>query len=175
MSSTTRHMECTPEDVFDVLSDGWSYATWVVGAARIREVDRDWPQAGARIHHSVGAWPLLISDTTVVEAVDEPRMLQLRARAWPTGEGRIVIRCEPDAAGTLVTIEEWAVSGPANVIPQPVLDPALHARNVEALRRLAYLAESRARRHDDSRGDSGVPKVRRPRSGQGGQGGRSEA
>jgi hypothetical protein len=155
-------MDCTPEDVFDVLGDGWSYATWVVGAARIRDVDHDWPAVGSRIHHSVGAWPLLISDHTAVEAVDEPRMLQLRARAWPTGEARIVLRCEPDAGGTLVTIEEWATSGPANAIPQPVLDPLLHARNVEALRRLAYLAESRARRRDDTGGDSGVAKVRKP-------------
>ncbi len=164
MSSTTRHMDCTPEDVFDVLADGWSYATWVVGAARIREVDHDWPQVGARIHHSVGAWPLLLSDTTVVEAVEEPRVLQLRARAWPTGEARVVIRCAPDAGGTLVTIDEWAVSGPANLVPQPLLDPALHARNVEALRRLGYLAESRARRHDDRGGHGGVAKVRRPGS-----------
>ena len=46
--------------------------TWAVGAARIREVDEDWPAVGARIHHSVGAWPVLISDTTVVEEVDAP-------------------------------------------------------------------------------------------------------
>ena len=164
MSTTTRHLSCPPEDVWDVLSDGWSYATWVVGAARIREVDRDWPAVGARIHHSVGSWPLLLSDTTSVEAVEEPRMLQLRARAWPTGEGRIVIRVEPEGDGTLVSIEEWASSGPAAKVPQALLDPPLHARNVEALKRLAYLAESRARRHDDSGGHGGVPKMRRPGS-----------
>ena len=164
MSTTTRHLSCPPEDVWDVLSDGWSYATWVVGAARIREVDRDWPAVGARIHHSVGSWPLLLSDTTSVEAVEEPRMLQLRARAWPTGEGRIVIRVEPEGDGTLVSIEEWASSGPAAKVPQALLDPPLHARNAEALKRLAYLAESRARRHDDSGGHGGVPKLRRPGS-----------
>src|SRR5687768_2776915 len=99
MSRTTRHLECRPEDVFDVLADGWSFATWVVGAARIRDVDSDWPAVGSRIHHSVGVWPLLISDTTVVEQVDSPRLLQLRVKAWPTGEGRVVIRCEPDVEG----------------------------------------------------------------------------
>jgi hypothetical protein len=163
MSSTTRHMDCAPEDVFDVLADGWSYATWVVGAARIRDVDHEWPAVGSRIHHSVGAWPLLISDSTVVEAVEEPRMLQLKARAWPTGAARVVLRCEPDPTGTTVTIEEWAVNGPATLVPQPALDPVLHARNTEALRRLAYLAQSRARRRDDTGGDSGVAKVRKPR------------
>lgn len=166
MSRTTRHLECRPEDVFDVLADGWSFATWVVGAARIRDVDSDWPAVGSRIHHSVGVWPLLISDTTVVEQVDSPRVLQLRVKAWPTGEGRVVIHCEPDVeGGTTVTMEEWAVSGPARLIPKPAQDAALHARNTEALRRLAYLAESRARRADDSRGDAGVARVRKPSRG----------
>jgi hypothetical protein len=157
---------CHPEDVFDVLADGWSYATWVVGAARIRDVDSDWPAVGSRIHHSVGAWPLLLSDTTIVEQVDSPRLLQLRVKAWPTGEGRVVIGCEPDGeGGATVTMEEWAVSGPARLIPRPAQDAVLHARNTEALRRLAYLAESRARRHDDSRGDGGVARMRRPGAG----------
>lgn len=166
MSSTTRHMECRPEDVFDVLADGWSYATWVVGAARIRDVDPAWPAAGSRIHHSVGVWPLLVSDTTVAEEVDSPHVLRTRVKAWPIGEGRVVMRCEPDSeGGTLVTMEEWAVSGPARLLPRPVQDAALHGRNTEALRRLAYLAESRARRQDDGRGDSGVARVRKPESG----------
>lgn len=146
MSRTTRHMECRPEDVFEVLGDGWSYATWVVGAARIRGVDPGWPVTGSRIHHSVGVWPLLISDTTVVEEVDAPQLLQLRVKAWPTGEGRVVIHCEPHPeGGTTVTMDEWAVSGPAKLMPRPVQDVALHARNTEALRRLAYLAEGGAR------------------------------
>jgi hypothetical protein len=32
-------------------------------------------------------------------------------------------------------------------MPKPVQDALLHARNVEALRRLAYLVEGRARKH----------------------------
>jgi hypothetical protein len=142
-------MQCSPEDVFDVLSDGWVYATWVVGAARIREVDRDWPAAGAEIHHSVGLWPLLLSDTTVVERVDAPRELQLRVKAWPAGEGRVVIRCVPVAqGGTEVTMEERGTSGPAALVPAKVQDVALHLRNAEALRRLDDLAVHReAARH----------------------------
>lgn len=165
MSNTTRHMDCRPQDVFDVLADGWSYATWVVGAARIRDVDRDWPAVGTRIHHSVGVWPLLISDTTVVEHVDAPRELQLRVKAWPTGEGRVLIRCEEEEGGTVVSMEERAVSGPGRLMPTPVQDAALHARNTEALRRLAYLAESRARRDDDRPG--GGARVRKPPHGAG--------
>ena len=147
MSRTTRHLDCRPEEVFAVLADGWSYATWVVGAARIRDVDAEWPAAGSRIHHSVGLWPVLISDTTSVESVDAPHELQLRVRAWPAGEGRVRLRCEADpAGGATVTMDEWAVSGPATLVPTPVQDLALHARNTEALQRLAYLAEGGAGR-----------------------------
>jgi hypothetical protein len=146
MSRTTRTMSCRPEDVFAVLEDGWSYGMWVVGAARIREVDPGWPEEGSRIHHSVGAWPLLLSDETVVERVEAPRLLQLKVKAWPTGAGRVVLSLTPTADGqTEVVMEERAVSGPATIIPTPAQDYVLHHRNVEALRRLAYLAEHRAR------------------------------
>ncbi len=139
-------MSCTPEDVFAVLEDGWSYGMWVVGAARIREVDATWPAPGSRIHHSVGAWPVLLSDNTEVEQVEAPTMLRLRVRAWPTGEGRVTLTCRAlGDGGTEVVMEEKAVAGPATLIPAPVEDAMLHARNVEALRRLAYLAENRAR------------------------------
>jgi hypothetical protein len=147
MSRTVRQFDCSPADVFSVLSDGWSYATWVVGAARIRDVDADWPAPGSSIHHSVGFWPLLIHDHTDVEAVQEPHLLQLIARAWPTGEARVLIRIEPvagDPAKSLVSIEEDAVSGPSKLIPPPLIHPMLKARNNEALRRLAYLAEGRS-------------------------------
>jgi uncharacterized protein YndB with AHSA1/START domain len=146
MSRTTRVMSCRPEDVWAVLEDGWSYGMWVVGAARIREVDPGWPEAGSRIHHSVGAWPVLLSDTSVVERVEPRHMLQLKVKAWPTGEGRVVLTLTPTADGqTEVVMEERAVSGPATMIPAPAQDVVLHQRNVEALRRLAYLAEHRAR------------------------------
>lgn len=140
-------MDCTPADVFAVLEDGWSYGMWVVGAARIRDVDQTWPKVGSRIHHSVGAWPVLLSDTTEVEAVDAPRRLQLKVRAWPAGEGRVVLTCTPRGDRTEVVMEERAVSGPAQLLPAPAQDLVLHPRNVEALQRLAYLAEHHARSH----------------------------
>ncbi|NYI99427.1 uncharacterized protein YndB with AHSA1/START domain [Nocardioides thalensis] len=163
MSRTSRVFHCRPDDVFDVLADGWSYATWVVGAARIRDVDEAWPEPGSRIHHSVGAWPLLISDTTSVEAVDRPHEIVLTVRAWPAGEGKVHIGCEPIGADkTRVTMWEDASSGPAQLIIKPVRDVLLSLRNVEALRRLSHLAESRARRADDTNGDGSVAKVRSP-------------
>lgn len=139
-------MSCAPQDVFAVLEDGWTYGMWVVGAARIREVDAGWPAEGTRIHHSVGAWPVLLSDTTEVERVEAPHLLELRVKAWPTGEGRVVLTCTPTLDGaTEVVMEERALSGPAALIPTPLEDFLLHRRNIEALRRLAYLAEHRAR------------------------------
>jgi hypothetical protein len=97
---------------------------------------------------------LLLDDNTEVEEVDPPHRLQLRVRAWPTGEGRVVLTCRPDPLGTEVTMEEMAVSGPAKTIPKPVQDAMLGPRNAEALKRLAYLAEHRARSGDQSQAAS---------------------
>lgn len=138
-------MPTTPEQVFDVLSDGWDFATWVVGAARIRDVDVAWPEPGSRIHHSVGSWPFLVSDTTEVLECERPELLRLRVRAWPSGEGEVDLHLEPQEEGCEVTMVERAVGGPVSAFPQPLLDPVLHARNVEALLRLDYLVQGRAR------------------------------
>lgn len=145
MSRTQRVMHCSPEDVFGVLADGWSYGVWVVGSARIRAVDDGWPAEGTQIHHSVGLWPALINDTSQVEKISPPFRLQMQVRAWPTGKGRVVLTCRPKGDHTLVTIEERAIAGPAVLVPTVVQDALLHARNREALRRLAYLAEGHAR------------------------------
>lgn len=141
MSLTERVVAATPERVFAVLSDGWTYSGWVVGSSRIRDVDAEWPSKGKVIHHSIGVWPLLINDTTSVEECDPPRRLQLRVRAWPSGEGRVVITTEPAPNGCLVRIEEHAVKGPAELVPKALADQLLHWRNTESLRRLAFLAE----------------------------------
>lgn len=146
MSQNVRRMACRAEDVFEVLRDGWVYPVWVVGAARMRAVDALWPQAGARLHHSVGPWPLLIDDVTVSEEWEPPRRMVMKARGWPIGEARVTI--EVRRAGNrhcTVRIAEDAVSGPARIVPKPIRDLLLHARNRETLRRLAYLAEGRAR------------------------------
>jgi uncharacterized protein YndB with AHSA1/START domain len=144
MSITKRVMATTPDRVWSVLSDGWLYPLWVVGASRIREVEDGWPAVGTRIHHSVGAWPLLIDDYTEVLLCEADRVLELRARAWPTGEASVRIRLTPLGDETEVTIEEDVSSGPATLVHKPVRTPPLHWRNVETLRRLAYLAERRA-------------------------------
>ncbi len=146
MNRTRRVMDATPQAIFDVLSDGWSYATWVVGAARIRRVDADFPSPGCLVHHSVGAWPLLLSDNTGVIEYDPPREMLLRVRAWPAGEGEVRLTCTDLGDGrTEVVMDERSVSGPVSLVPGPLEDRLLRGRNAETLRRLAYLAESGAR------------------------------
>ena len=109
----------------------------------MREVDDDWPAVGAQLHHSVGTWPLLIDDTTEVVDATPGTMLQLQARAWPTGAAGVTIRLAAVGTETEVTIEEDAVSGPARLVPKPARDLGLAWRNIESLRRLAYIAERR--------------------------------
>jgi uncharacterized protein YndB with AHSA1/START domain len=141
MSTKTRVMDCTPERLFQVLSDGWSLSTWVVGAARIRDVSADWPSPGGTIHHSIGAWPLLLDDTTTVRRYEPPHLLELTVRAWPFGEGTVRLTCHPDGAGTRVSMVEEPDRGPARLVPRPLRDFVLDRRNAEALMRLALLAE----------------------------------
>ena len=144
MASNERRIGTTPERVWDVLADGWLYPLWVVGATRMREVDDTWPAVGSRLHHSVGSWPLLIDDTTSVLECTPQSVLRLRARAWPAGDAQVTIQLSGSGADTLVEIEEDAESGPGLLVPKPARDLGLHWRNVESLRRLAFLAERRA-------------------------------
>lgn len=144
MSSNTRNLSVRPEAVWRVLSDGWLYPLFVVGASRMREVDAAWPTPGSRLHHSVGVWPLLLDDKTEVLESEPTRRLVLRAHAWPTGAARVEFLLEAHDEGTRVTIEEDAESGPGLLIPKPLRDVQLAWRNVETLRRLAYIAERRA-------------------------------
>ncbi|WP_309128326.1 SRPBCC family protein [Microbacterium sp.] len=144
MSRNVRVLHCAPEDVFEVLSDGWLYPSWVVGASRMREVDETWPMPGAQLHHSFGVWPVLINDRTVVEEIAPPRTMVMRARGWPVGEARVTIDVKARGDETVVRIQEEAIAGPARLVPRPIMDALLLWRNAETLHRLAYLAEGRA-------------------------------
>ena len=144
--TVTRAIEAPAPAVWDVLADGWFYATWVVGASRVRDVDHEWPAEGARIHHSVGVWPAVLSDTTHVVRSTEPTELVLKARGWPVGEAKVVltVTASSDRSCTVAMAED-AVTGPGRLLPRPLRQLVIGPRNVEALRRLAYLAEGRYR------------------------------
>lgn len=143
MSRVERVIGGSPEQVWDVLSDGWLYPVWVVGATHMRDVDDHWPGEGARLHHQVGAWPLMLADTTQVVDSEPARRLVLQARAWPTGEARIEITIDSHADGTLVRMAEAPTHGPAFRLDNPLLRRLLVARNNESLARLAAIVEHR--------------------------------
>ena len=128
--------------VWGVLSDGWRYADWVVGADRIRAVDADWPQVGARLQHSVGQWPGQVHDETEVLDCDPARRLVLQARLRPFGEARVELTVDPlPEGGCEISIAEDVTSGPAALVLGPVRRFVLDVRNVEVLRRLVSAAE----------------------------------
>lgn len=143
------------ERVWSVLSDGWGYAGWVVGADRIRAVEGAWPNRGARIHHTVGAWPGQVDDETEVLACDPGRRLVLQARGRPAGQARVEISLEPLAGGGCeISIVEDVTHGPALLVLGPVRRLAVDVRNVETLRRLVGIAE---RWEPQFRGSTGAP------------------
>ena len=142
----SRSVAAPAEAVWAVLADGWQYATWVVGASRVRAVDLGWPAAGTKLDHSFGPWPAVISDSTVSQEAEEPRHLVLRAKGWPMGEARVEIEVVPDGPGSCtVSMSEDAITGPGTIVPPPVRQLMILPRNREALRRLALIAEGRHR------------------------------
>jgi hypothetical protein len=143
MVEVRRRINASPDAVFGVIGDGWTYPSWVVGAVRIRAVDDAFPAPGTRLHHSVGAWPLMIEDHTEVTTCDPGKRLILHARAWPAGAAVVDVELEPDGDGTIVVMREDVVAGPGRLVPGRLRAVGLVVRNTETLRRLAYLAERR--------------------------------
>src|ERR671933_372953 len=106
MLEVTRKVDAPPERVWAVLSDGWLYPSWVVGASRMRAVSDNWPDVGARLHHSAGVWPAVVNDETIVLESEPPRRLKLQAKGWPAGEATIEVRIESDGSECKVTMLE---------------------------------------------------------------------
>lgn len=143
MSTVSRFIAASPDQVFAVLADGWSYTNWVVGTSHIRAVDASWPAPGSKLHHAIGVWPLLTRDESVVEAVAPGSSLTLLARGWPIGAARVVVELEAEADGTRVTLSECPVAGPGKWLHNPASEALLNRRNEESLARLAALVERR--------------------------------
>lgn len=141
VAKTERHIHASPETVFDVLSDPYSYGYWVVGSEKIREADAEWPAPGSRFHHTVGVGPFKVTDHTVSERIERPNLVELRAKARPLGTAKVRIELEPEGTGTRVRMFEDA----GDLLTALVLNPLTHllvrGRNVESLSRLAELAE----------------------------------
>lgn len=142
--STRRHwVPVRSELVWEVLCDPWNYPVFVVGTAHMRAVEGDWPTVGAVLHHSFGFWPLMRRGTSTLDVVVPGTRLELLARGWPLGEARVAISLLGRGDGTVVTIEEDAVSGPGSWVPKPLRSLVIGLRNRELLARLEDLAVGR--------------------------------
>jgi hypothetical protein len=137
-----RTVRATPERIFEVLSDGWSYSDWVVGTVHVRDVDPAWPAPGTKLHHKAGPWPFSLQDSSTVQLMEPDRRLKLKAGLWPLGEAMVDIHLEPQGPSeTRVVIHEEFAEGPLRWFQNKANDLVLHRRNVESLRRLADIAE----------------------------------
>lgn len=115
--ATTRDVAASCERGWDILADGWTYTHWVVGNSRTRAVDSNWPNAGAAIRHSIGVWPAVIHDETVVESCSAPDELVLHAGMGPLGAARITMRLTAIPDGCRIEMIEVPVKGPVGLIP----------------------------------------------------------
>ncbi|MEV0325200.1 SRPBCC family protein [Micromonospora echinospora] len=130
-----------PQQVFDVLADGWTYSDWVVGTTHMRDVDDHWPAVGSRLHHRAGPWPVSLTDTSTVLVCEPPHRLVIRAGLWPAGEATVVFTLDPVGAdSTRVRLGEDFTAGPLRWIRNKLNDLVLKQRNKETLNRLADIA-----------------------------------
>lgn len=141
--TVTRVTSATRQRVWDVLANGWSYSGWVVGNSRIRAVSPSWPDPGSRILHSIGVWPTVIDDETLVESAVPARELVLIAKVRPAATARISLRLSDiDTVGCSIEMSEVAVSRPLRWAPDAIQDLGVAPRNRECLWRLAMIAEA---------------------------------
>ncbi len=139
-----RETAASRAQVWAVLADGWTYSQWVVGNSRMRAVDAHWPQVGATIRHSVGIWPLVLDDVTVVLDCQPLRQLVLLAKGRPLGKARITLRLfDLDDGGCRIEMAEVPVGAPMGWVPNRLALAAAVPRNRECTWRLAALAERR--------------------------------
>lgn len=135
----------SPERVFDVLDDAEAYPQWVVGARRVRGVDRRWPRVGSRFHHALGAPGVELKDSSKVLRRDPPHLLELEVRFRPAGVGRVKMRVKKLRRGrSRITMTERLTGGPLSRVPRLFTAPAIGVRNAWSLRRLRRIVEGDA-------------------------------
>jgi uncharacterized protein YndB with AHSA1/START domain len=138
-------IDAPPEKVYATLLDANAYSDWVVGAQKIRGVDRGWPRIGSRFHHKVGVGPAALADSTKIIDKKLNKRVVLEVRIRPAGVGNVTLDLKPTRRGrkTKVVMTERIKRGPLARIPRPGLAIGLRARNALSLRRLRRLVASR--------------------------------
>lgn len=136
MALNSIHISSPPEHVYDVLSDPYSYAEWVVGTSHVTAADPDWPEEGSTFTWRAGHPPLQTTGQTEVVENDPTRRIDLRIEL-PVGHVEIEIELHRRPDGTEVTLNE-SLSIP---FARALSDPPLHLRNARALSQLKSLVE----------------------------------
>lgn len=136
-----RDSTATRKQVWDQVADGWTYSQWVVGNSRMRAVDANWPAPGSTIHHSIGIWPAVLDDETVVEECEPETKLVLCAKGRPLGAARITLRLSDVDTGCRIEMSEIPISAPLRWLPDRAALALAWHRNRECTWRLAALAE----------------------------------
>jgi len=140
MATNERFMPVPPEAVWDALADAGGYAYWVVGSSEIRDADPQWPQPGARFHHTVGVGPLKIDDHTESLEARRPSLLRIRAKARPLGTATVTLTMTPRDGGTRVRMSESPDGLTSWLTFNPLVQLLVKGRNAESLMRLEELA-----------------------------------
>jgi uncharacterized protein YndB with AHSA1/START domain len=123
------------EQVFATISDPRTYPDWLVGAQRIRAVDRSFPKPGAEFEHSVGpTGAVTVDDSSEVLEADAPHHLRLQVRAG-VFTATVDFEVHDVGDGSEVRFRELP-SGWARPLT-PLLRPLLLVRNKRSLRQLA--------------------------------------
>lgn len=132
-----------PEQVWDVLADGWAYAEWVAGTRAIRSVDPGWPEVGSSIHYTLGRGLFTLEDRTTVRIVRPRRELQMEAHAGRLGTARLSIDILPWGDGSVVIFDEHPLSGRGARWHNALVEAGVRMRNRRMLRRFAEIVEQR--------------------------------
>ena len=95
---------------------------------------RHWPAPGSTIHHTIGIWPFVLDDETVVESCTPQEELVLLAKGRPFAAARITLRLFDTPNGSGIEMAEVPVGGPLNWVPRRLAlaaaypeEPRMHA------------------------------------------------
>lgn len=96
---------------------------------------------GTTFDHAVGVGPFTLADSTTVQQREPPRLLKMLVRARPLTQAVVTLQLRRAAEGTQVVMEEHPADLRSRILFNPLVQPLVHVRNAESLRRLKALAE----------------------------------
>lgn len=136
-------VDATPEQVWDVLADGYGYVEWVVGTSASRPLDEDWPAVGTQIEYTITLARWSVSGRTTVRLCEPPHRLELEADSGRLGTARIALDVRPWGDETLVLLDEHPLRGPGGMLHNALVDALAQLRHRGMLARLARCVERR--------------------------------